>query len=51
MLAMDKMLDVLEIDLAGIQEKLQSIEEFREARGLGARRFSKDTIDKLEQMF
>ena len=50
MLEMDKMLDVLEIELAGIQEKLKSIEKFRSTQSLGGHRFSDETLDKLDQM-
>jgi len=50
MLQMDKMLDVLEIEFAGIQEKLKSIEKFRSTKSLGGHRFSDETLDKLDQM-
>ena len=50
MLEMDKMLDILEIELAGIQEKLQSIEKYRSIKSLDGHDFSKDTLNKLEQM-
>jgi hypothetical protein len=50
MLQMDKMLDVLEIELEGIQEKLTSIEKFRSTKRLGGRRLSEETLDKLDHM-
>ena len=50
MLQMDKTLDVLEIELAGIQEKLKSIEKFRSTQSLGGHRLSDETLDKLDQM-
>ena len=50
MFQMDKMLDVLEIELAGIQEKLKSIEKFRSTKSLRSHRFSDETLDKLDQM-
>ncbi|MGD8501929.1 MAG: hypothetical protein PVJ86_14855 [Phycisphaerales bacterium] len=50
MLQMDNMLDVLEIELAGIQEKLKSIEKFRSTKSLGGHRLSDETLDKLDQM-
>jgi len=50
MLQMDKTLDVLEIELAGIQEKLKSIEKYRSMKSLGGHDFSKETLDKLDQM-
>ena len=51
MLQMDNMLDVLEIELAGIQEKLKSIEKFRSTKSLGGHRLSDETLDKLDQMY
>jgi len=51
MLEMDKMLDTLEIELAGIQEKLKSIELYRRRKfSEEAKHFSKETLDKLDQM-
>ena len=50
MLEMDKMLDVLEIELAGIHEKLKSIEKYRTMKSIGGHNFSKETLDKLDQM-
>jgi hypothetical protein len=49
-LEMDKKLDMLEIDLAGIKEKIQSIEDFRRIKSLGGHDFSEETLNKLEQM-
>ena len=49
-LEMDKKLDILEIELAGIKEKIQSIENFRRIRSLGGHDFSQETLNKLEQM-
>jgi hypothetical protein len=43
---MNKMLSVLDIELAGIREKLAVIEKYRESDKL-----SKATLEKLEQMF
>ncbi|HIJ52501.1 MAG TPA: hypothetical protein HPP66_05025 [Planctomycetes bacterium] len=43
---MNKMLSILDIELAGIQEKLVVIEQYRESG-----KFSKATLEKLEQMF
>jgi len=51
MLQMDKTLDILKIELAGIQEKLTSIEKYRISKRLGTHRFSPETLDKLDQMF
>lgn len=50
MLEMEKKLDVLEIELAGIKEKIQSIEKFRSIKSLDGHDFSEDTLNKLEQM-
>jgi len=50
MLEMDKMLDILEIELAGIKEKIQSIEKFRSIKSLGGHDFSDETLNKLEQL-
>lgn len=50
MLQMDKMLDVLEIELAGIQEKIESIEKFRRLKSVGGHDLSGETLDKLDQM-
>lgn len=43
---MNKMLSILDIELAGIREKLDVIEKYRESE-----KFSKATLEKLEQMF
>jgi hypothetical protein len=43
---MNKMLSILEIELSGIQEKLEIIEKYRESD-----KFSNATLEKLEQMF
>lgn len=43
----NRTLDVLDIDLAGINEKLRIIEKYRAASG----DFSKAVLEKLEQMF
>jgi len=52
MLLMNKTLDALEIELAGIQEKLNSIEKYRQRRyAEDAKNFSRETLDKLDQMF
>ena len=50
MLEMDKMLDVLEIELAGIKEKLNSIEKYRMSKRLPSKRLSDEIVDKLDQM-
>ena len=50
MLEMDKMLDVLEIELAGIKEKLNSIEKYRMSKRLPGKRLSDEIVDKLDQM-
>ncbi len=52
MLQMDKMLDVLEIELAGILEKVKSIEKYRQRKyAEDGQNFSRETLDKLDQMF
>ncbi len=52
MFQMDKMLDVLEIELAGILEKVKSIEKYRQRKyAEDAKQFSRETLDKLDQMF
>ena len=52
MFQMDKMLDVLEIELAGILEKVKSIEKYRRRKyAEDAKNFSRETLDKLDQMF
>jgi len=51
MLQMGRMLDVLEIELAGIREKLGAIEEYRKSKRLRDNPLSDETVDKLEQMF
>jgi hypothetical protein len=43
---MNEMLSILDIELAGIREKLNVIEQYRKLAN-----FSKATLDKLEQMF
>ena len=43
---MNEMLSILDIELAGIREKLTVIEKYRESD-----KFSKATLEKLEQMF
>jgi hypothetical protein len=43
---MNEMLSILDIELAGIHEKLNVIEQYRKSAN-----FSKATLDKLEQMF
>ncbi len=50
MLEMDKMLDILEIDLTGIKEKLSSIEKYRSTKRLQDKRLSDEVVDKLDQM-
>ena len=50
MLEMDKMLDILKIDLAGIKVKLSSIEQYRRTRRFPEKRFSDEVMDKLDQM-
>ena len=50
MLQMDKTLDVLKIELAGIQEKLNLIEKYRSTPRVGNHIFSKEILDKLDQM-
>jgi len=56
MLEMDKMLDILEIELAGIKEKMAVIDEYRKtpqnAQGWARRRgLPEGMLAKLEQMF
>jgi len=52
MLQMVKTLDTLEIELAGIQEKLNSIEKYRRRKyAEDAKNFSPETLDKIDQMF
>ena len=43
---MNEMLSMIDIELAGIREKLQIIEQFRDSG-----KFSKATLEKLEQMY
>jgi len=43
---MNKMLSIIEIELSGIQQKLEIIEKYRESDN-----FSNATLEKLEQMF
>jgi chromosome segregation ATPase len=52
MFQMDKMLDSLEIELAGIQEKLKKIEQYQRRKyGENTKNFSPETLDKLDQMY
>jgi hypothetical protein len=51
MFEMDKMLDTLEIELAGIREKLKEIERYRRSKSLSGKDLSDETVDKLDQMF
>jgi predicted nucleic acid-binding Zn-ribbon protein len=51
MLEMDKMLDVLEIELAGIQGKMKVLESYRRTKRLLKNNLSDDTVDKLDQMY
>ena len=52
MFQMDKTLDTLEIELAGIHEKLSSIEKYRRIKHAeDNKRFSTETLDKLDQMY
>ncbi len=55
MLEMDKMLDVLEIELAGILEKLKAIEWYRNSKNLKDRlkykHFPDEIMSKLDQMY
>ena len=48
---MDKTLDILEIELAGIRGKLDSIESYRRTKRLPRKDMSDVTVDKLDQMF
>jgi len=49
-LEMDKMLDLLEIDLTGIKEKIKTIEQYRSTRRLPDRLLPVEVVDKLDQM-
>lgn len=51
MLQMVKKLDVLEIELVGIEVKLKAIEEYRSTYSFPDKRLSDNTVDKLEQMY
>ncbi len=51
MFQMDKMLDTLEIEFAGIREKLEALESYRRTKRLPTKEFSDETVDKLDQMF
>jgi cytochrome c556 len=53
MLEMDKLLDNLEIELAGIRNKMKSIEQYRRRKYFvdDGKHFSKETLDKLDQMY
>ncbi len=51
MLQMAKMLDVLEIELVGIEVKLKAIEEYRSTHRLPDKRLSDNIVDKLDQMY
>jgi hypothetical protein len=44
-------LDILEIELAGIQEKLNVIESYRNTKRLPRKALSDESIDKLDQMY
>ncbi|MBW7988765.1 MAG: hypothetical protein FVQ84_01915 [Planctomycetes bacterium] len=49
---MDKTLDTLEIELAGIQDKLKKILKYRQNKYADdAKKFSSETLDKLDQMY
>jgi hypothetical protein len=48
---MDKTLDVLEIELAGIREKLKVLESYRRTKRLPRKEFSDEMVDKLDQMY
>jgi hypothetical protein len=49
---MNKTLDTLEIELAGIQEKLKKIVKYRQNKYADdAKKFSPETLDKLDQMY
>jgi chromosome segregation ATPase len=49
---MDKTLDTLEIELAGIQDKLKKIVKYRQNKYADdAKKFSSETLDKLDQMY
>ena len=47
----NRILDVLDIELAGIQEKLKVLESYRRTKRLPRKALSNETIDKLDQMF
>ena len=52
MFQMDKTLDTLEIELAGIKEKLKTIEQYRRRKSADdGKSFSRETLDKLDQIF
>ena len=52
MFQMDKTLDTLEIELAGIEEKLKSITQYRRRKYLlDGKHFSKEALDKLDLMY
>ena len=51
MFQMDKMLDTLEIEFAGIREKLEALDSYRRTKRLPTKEFSDETVDKLDQMF
>jgi len=49
---MDKTLDTLEIELAGIRDKLKKIVKYRQNKyAADAKHFSRETLDKLDQMY
>ena len=48
---MDKTLDTLEIELAGIKEKMKVLESYRRTKRLPRKELSDVTIDKLDQMY
>ena len=51
MFQMDKMLDTLEIEFAGIREKLEALDSYRRTKRLPRKELSDETVDKLDQMF
>jgi hypothetical protein len=50
MLQMGKMLDVVDIELAGIREKLEAIEQYRRSKHVPGKDLSDETLEKLDQM-
>jgi len=49
-LEMIKKLDALEIELAGIREKLEAIEQYRRSKHVPGKDLSDETLEKLDQM-